>query len=151
MRVLLQRVTHSHVVVEGETTGAIDQGLMLLVGIAEDDSESRIKKMAAKVANLRIFNDADGKFNLSLLDVGGGALVVSQFTLYGDARRGRRPTFTGAGRPDLAAPLVDVFAQALRDLGVAQVGMGVFGANMQVHLCNDGPVTLWLDSQDLGF
>lgn len=151
MRVLLQRVTHSDVVVEGETTGAIDKGLMLLVGIAAEDTMERVAKMAVKVANLRIFKDADGKFNLSLLDVGGGALVVSQFTLYADARRGRRPAFTGAARPDTASPLVDYFAEELKKLGVGQVGMGVFGANMQVSLCNDGPVTIWLDSDELGF
>jgi D-tyrosyl-tRNA(Tyr) deacylase len=149
MRVLLQRVTRGSVTVDGQITGQIGQGLVLLVGMGEGDSEAVVDRLAEKVANLRIFSDADGKFNLSLLDVGGGALVVSQFTLYADARKGRRPSFTNAAGPDLARPLCDRFAQRLRELGVPQVGCGVFGAHMDVEIHNDGPVTIWLDSAEL--
>ncbi len=149
MRVLLQRVTHASVEVAGETVGAIDHGLLLLVGTCADDTEAEVDKLAKKVVNLRIFNDEAGKFNRSLLDVGGGALVVSQFTLYADARCGRRPSFTDAARPELAQPLIDSFTQRLRDLGVGHVATGQFGASMAVSLCNDGPVTIWLDSDEL--
>lgn len=149
MRVLLQRVSQGSVTVAGKVTGSVGHGLVLLVGIAGGDTQAIVEKMAAKTANLRIFNDDDGKFNRSLLDVGGGALVISQFTLYADARRGRRPAFTDAARPELASGLVDHFAQALRDLGVGSVEMGVFGANMSVGLTNEGPVTIWLDSDEL--
>jgi len=149
MRCLVQRVRHARVEVAGEVTGAIENGLLILVGVGEDDGDREIEVMTEKIVNLRIFNDADGKFNLSLLDVGGGALVVSQFTLYADVRRGRRPSFTAAGRPGLAEPLVDRFAQRLVSRGVARVEQGSFGADMDVHLCNQGPVTIWLDSADL--
>ena len=150
MRVLLQRVTSGSVAVDGRTVGAVDHGLVLLVGVGSDDTEAHADKLADKIANLRIFNDDDGKFNRSLLDVGGGALVVSQFTLYADARRGRRPGFTDAALPDVAAPLCDHFARRLSDLGVSHVASGVFGAHMEVRVHNDGPVTIWLDSDDLG-
>lgn len=149
MRVLLQRVSRASVTVEGQVVGQVGQGLLLLVGMGQGDGDAEVSKLAAKVANLRIFNDEQGRFNRSLLDVAGEALVVSQFTLYADARKGRRPSFTDAAPPDLAAPLVDRFAQALRDIGVTRVETGRFGASMQVELLNDGPVTIWLDSADL--
>jgi len=148
VRVLLQRAKHGTVTVAGETVGRIDGGLVLLTGVSAEDDEAVIAKMAAKVANLRIFNDAEGKFNLSLLDVGGGALVISQFTLYADARKGRRPSFTQAARPEIAEPLIARFVEALRREGVARVETGSFGAEMDVALCNHGPVTIWLDSAE---
>lgn len=150
MRVLLQRVTAGSVTVEGQIVGQIERGLVLLTGIGPGDSEAIVRRMADKVANLRIFSDAEGKFNLSLLDVAGGALVVSQFTLFADARKGRRPSFSEAGKPELAAPLCERFAEALRGLGVRHVATGRFGAHMDVAIHNDGPVTLWLDSVELG-
>jgi D-tyrosyl-tRNA(Tyr) deacylase len=146
MRILLQRVTHASVVVEDETLGAIDHGYLLLVGIGKDDTQDTVNKLAKKITNLRLFPNDEGKFDKSLLDVGGGALVVSQFTLYGDARKGNRPSFIDAAPPDIASPLCDAFAEALRGLGVGRVETGRFGADMKVSLCNDGPVTLWLDS-----
>lgn len=149
MRILLQRVSRASVTVDGAVTGAIDAGLLLLVGIGQGDTQAQVDRLAEKVAHLRIFNDDQGKFNRSLLDVAGGALVVSQFTLYADARKGRRPSFTDAARPELASPLVDAFALALGNLGVKPVGRGVFGAHMEVEIHNDGPVTIWLDSRDL--
>ncbi len=139
----------SRVLVDGGLRGKVDHGLLLLTGIAPGDEAATIEKMAVKVANLRIFNDEVGKFNRSLLDVGGGALVVSQFTLYADARRGRRPSFTDAARPEQAAALVDAFAAQLRAAGVSSVETGEFGAAMSVELVNDGPVTIWLDSAEL--
>lgn len=149
MRVLLQRVTHACVRVEGETVGSIEQGLLLLVGAGHEDDETIVKKMAQKIAELRIFNDEQGKMNLSLLDLQGHALVVSQFTLYADARKGRRPSFTAAARPQQAQPLVDIMAAQLRMLGVKRVETGRFGAEMKIDLLADGPVTIWLDSHDL--
>lgn len=149
MRVLFQRVTRASVTVDGQVVGAIGPGAVLLVGVGQQDTAADADLLADKVANLRVFSDADGKFNLSLLDVAGQALVVSQFTLYADARKGRRPSFTDAARPDLARPLCDHFAQRLRDLGVAHVATGIFGASMLVEIHNDGPVTIWLDTADL--
>ena len=146
MRLLLQRVSQARVDTEGETVGAIGQGYLLLIGVGRGDTPQDAEKLARKVANLRLFPDGDGKFDRSLLDVGGGALVVSQFTLFGDARKGNRPSFTSAAPPEEASPLCDHFAQALRALGVSCVETGRFGAAMQVSLCNDGPVTLWLDT-----
>jgi D-tyrosyl-tRNA(Tyr) deacylase len=149
MRVCLQRVLSASVTVDEKIVGKIDQGLLLLTGIGHDDTPDVVDKMAAKVANLRIFSDADGKFNLSLLDVKGGALVVSQFTLYADARKGRRPSYTDAGKPEIASPLCDRFADQLSQLGVCPVQTGIFGADMKVALVNDGPVTIWLDSDEV--
>ena len=149
MRVLLQRVSKGRVVVAGQITGEIGQGLVLLVGVGEGDTESHADRLARKIVDLRIFNDGDGKFNRSLLDVAGGALVVSQFTLYADARKGRRPSFTGAAKPDVARPLCDRLAERLRGLGVHPVATGGFGAHMDVDIHNDGPVTLWLDTAEL--
>ena len=146
MRILLQRVSSASVVIDNETIGAIDRGYLLLVGIGKDDTQDTVNKLAKKIVNLRLFPNDEGKFDKSLLNVGGGALVVSQFTLFGDARKGNRPSFIDAAPPELAAPLCDAFAEALRGLGVSLVEAGRFGADMQVSLCNDGPVTLWLDS-----
>jgi D-aminoacyl-tRNA deacylase len=150
MRVLIQRVARSSVSVEGQIVGEIGAGLLLLVGVTHSDDVTVGQKLARKIATLRIFEDDDGKFNRSLLDTGGDALVVSQFTLYADARKGRRPSFTDAARPEQAAPLVEAFAQALRDEGVAQVATGQFGATMLVEIHNQGPVTIWLDSAEVG-
>ena len=150
MRVLLQRVTRGAVAIDGKTVGQIDTGLVLFAGVGKDDTPAHADKLADKVVNLRIFNDEDGKFNRSLLDVGGGALVVSQFTLYANARRGRRPGFTDAALPEVASPLCDYFARRLEELGVADVATGVFGAHMDVQIHNDGPVTIWLDTDELG-
>lgn len=149
MRICLQRVTTASVTVDEKIVGKIDQGLLLLTGVGHHDTPDIVDKMATKVANLRIFSDAEGKFNLSLLDVKGGALVVSQFTLYADARKGRRPSYTDAARPDVASPLCDRFAEQLGLLGVTPVQAGIFGAHMDVALNNDGPVTIWLDSDEV--
>ena len=144
MRVLLQRVARAEVRVAGRSTGRIDRGYLLLVGITHDDDEARIAWMAEKVAGLRLFADTEDKMNLALADVGGAVLVVSQFTLYGDASKGRRPSFIDAARPDVAIPLYERFIALLRDQQLT-VATGEFGAMMQVELINDGPVTLWLE------
>lgn len=144
MRALVQRVTQARVTVEGETVGEIGAGLCVLVGVTHDDTGAHAAKLAEKVANLRVFDDEAGVMNRSLLDTAGGALVVSQFTLYGDASRGRRPGWSAAARPEHAEPLVERFTDALRDLGVP-VATGRFRAEMQVALVNDGPVTLLLE------
>ena len=144
MRVLLQRVARAEVRVDGRSTGRIDRGYLLLVGITHDDDEARIAWMAEKVAGLRLFADTEDKMNLALADVGGAVLVVSQFTLYGDASKGRRPSFIDAARPDVAIPLYERFIALLRDQQLT-VATGEFGAMMQVELINDGPVTLWLE------
>ena len=149
MRVLLQRVTAGSVTVAGETTGEIETGFVALVGVSHSDTEAQAEKLAQKTANLRVFSDAQGKMNRSLLDVGGGALVVSQFTLYADARKGRRPSYIGAARPEQAEPLVRRFAECLSQAGVSRVEHGVFGAMMQVRIYNDGPVTILLDSDEI--
>ena len=148
MRLVLQRVTRASVSVDNEIVGEIDKGLLILVGVADGDSEAQAEALARKVAGLRIFADADDRFNESLLDIGGSALVVSQFTLHADVRKGRRPSFTGAARPELAKPLCAHFANALRGQGVP-VETGVFGAMMSVELVNDGPFTIVIDSADL--
>lgn len=149
MRILLQRVTRGSVTVDDEVIGEIGRGYVLLVGVGDGDTPQQADKLAEKVVNLRLFPDEDGKFDRSLLDVGGGALVVSQFTLYGDARKGRRPSFVQAARPEVAEPLCDYFADRLKGLGVTVVATGRFGADMRVDLCNQGPVTLWLDSESM--
>jgi D-tyrosyl-tRNA(Tyr) deacylase len=146
MRLVLQRVTRGSVSVAGETVGAIGRGLVILVGVAPGDGEEEARWLANKTAGLRIFEDHEGKMNLSLLDVGGGALVISQFTLYADARKGRRPSFTDAAPPELAEPLVARFAEFLHAEGVP-VETGIFGAYMHVEIHNDGPVTLILERQ----
>jgi len=144
VRVLLQRVTAASVTVEGSVVGEIGAGLCLLVGVTHADDAAAATKLAAKVANLRVFDDDKGVMNRSLLETGGAALVISQFTLYGDTARGRRPSWVDAARPEQAAPLVDAFARDLGALGVP-VASGLFGAHMEVALVNDGPVTLLLE------
>ncbi len=147
MRALLQRTSGATVRVAGEVVGAIAGGLVILVGVGPGDTEATAAEMARKSAELRIFRDDDGRANRSLLDTGGAALVVSQFTLYADTRRGRRPGFTGGALPDEAERLYERFADALRGFGVT-VATGRFGAEMAVELVNDGPFTIWLDSAE---
>ncbi|TAK13186.1 MAG: D-tyrosyl-tRNA(Tyr) deacylase [Anaerolineae bacterium] len=144
MRLLIQRVKSGSVSVAGRVVAEIGHGVVILVGVGHGDGEEQAAWLAEKAANLRIFADADGKTNLSLLDVGGAALVVSQFTLYADLRKGRRPSFTDAALPDVAEPLVQRFADLLADHGVP-VQVGVFGAEMLVEIHNDGPVTMWVE------
>ncbi len=144
MRALIQRVSKASVTVDGETVGAIDQGLVVLVGIAHGDTEEEAEWLARKIAGLRIFEDREGRMNVGLLDIGGEALVVSQFTLYADASKGRRPSFVDAAPPEVAEPLVAYFVDALRDHHVP-VEEGVFGAMMMVEIHNDGPVTIMLE------
>lgn len=144
MRAVVQRVSQASVTVGGEVAGAIGPGLMILLGVTHDDEPADADWLARKIAGLRIFEDSAGKLNLSLLDVEGQALVVSQFTLYADARKGRRPSFVDAARPEVAEPLVQRFADTLHRHGV-HVEMGVFGAHMLVKIHNDGPVTLILE------
>lgn len=148
MRVVLQRVARASVTVDGERVAAIGRGLLLLVGIGAEDGEGEIERVADKIAGLRVFADAGGKMNLAMGDVGGEVLVVSQFTLYGDLRKGRRPSWTGAAEPGIAAERVEAFARALESRGL-RVARGVFGAHMEVNLLNDGPVTLVLDGAAL--
>ena len=145
MRAVVQRVSRAQVTVEGRVTGRIDAGLVILLGVGREDTNEVAASMAERVANLRIFEDEQGKMNKSLLEVRGGALVVSQFTLYGDARGQRRPSFMAAAPPDKAVALYEEFSAALRKLGVT-VATGVFQAMMSVELVNEGPVTILLDS-----
>lgn len=146
MRIVLQRVKEAKVEVEGKTIGQIEKGYMLLVGITHDDTQEDAAKLADKIAHLRIFEDADGKMNHSIQDVEGSILSVSQFTLYGDTRKGRRPNFMNAAKPDYAKDLYDQFNVLLGQKGL-HVETGVFGAMMDVSLINDGPVTLILENQ----
>jgi D-tyrosyl-tRNA(Tyr) deacylase len=148
MRIVVQRASQGRVKVEGRVTGEIERGLVLLVGVTHDDTEQDADWLAEKTVELRIFEDAEGKMNLSLLDVGGGVLSVSQFTLYGDSRKGRRPNFMEAAKPEQANRLYEYFNDKVRSYGV-RVETGVFGAMMDVELVNDGPVTLLLDSKKL--
>ena len=148
MKVIYQRVTSASVTVAGRVIGEIGAGVLLLVGITATDTAADAEKMAKKIAGQRMFSDADGKFNDSLLDVQGSALAVSQFTLYANARHGRRPDFLAAARPEQAQPLFEEFVRQLRAAGIADVQTGEFGADMQVALVNDGPVTLVLDTAD---
>ncbi len=148
MRAVLQRVSEASVEVDGAIVGRTGPGLLVLLGVGRGDGEAEALLLAEKTARLRIFADEAGKFNRSLLDCGGGALVISQFTLYADARKGRRPSFTDAAPPELAAPLVERYCAALRALG-AHVETGVFGAMMRVALVNEGPVTVTLDTAAL--
>lgn len=145
MRIVAQRVSRAQVTIDGEVVGAIGPGLLLLLGIRESDDSSAIDYLVEKVVHLRIFPDEEGKMNRSVLDVGGGVLVVSQFTLYGDCRKGRRPSFVGAAPPALAIPRYEEFVAKVRARGI-DVQTGRFGAMMEVELVNDGPVTLILDS-----
>ena len=146
MRAVVQRVTRARVVIEGETVGEIGRGLLVLLGVTHSDTAEVAAWLADKIVGLRVCNDADGKMNLSVADVGGGVLVVSQFTLYGDCQKGRRPSFIDAARPEVAIPLYEAFVNGVRALGVP-AATGRFGAMMQVELVNDGPVTLIVDSK----
>ncbi len=146
MRAVLQRVTRASVRVGGETVGEIGPGLLVLLGVARDDTESDAVYLAEKVLNLRVFEDAEGRMNLSLAEAGGALLAVSQFTLYGDARKGRRPSWFDAAPPELARPLYEFFVAEARGRG-ARVETGSFQAMMEVELVNDGPVTILLDSR----
>ena len=146
MRLLLQRVTRAEVLVDGTAVGAIGQGLLVLVGVGPSDSEATARSLADKVVDLRIFRDEAGLTNRSLIDVSGELLAVSQFTLFADTRKGRRPSFIGAATPELGEALYAAFADAVAARGVT-VARGRFGAEMQVELLNDGPMTIWLDSE----
>jgi D-tyrosyl-tRNA(Tyr) deacylase len=144
MRVVLQRVSHGRVSVAGNVVAEIGTGLVILLGVGPEDGDGQINYLANKIANLRIFEDEAGKINRSVLDVGGEAIVVSQFTLYADTRKGRRPSFTDAAPPDIAKPLVDRFVEALNAQGIPTQA-GEFGAHMVVEIDNDGPVTIWME------
>jgi D-aminoacyl-tRNA deacylase len=146
MRLVVQRVLSSRVLVDGQVAGEIGPGLLVLVGVTHDDTAEQARYLAGKVVGLRVFEDDQGRMNRSVVDVGGGILAVSQFTLYGDCRKGRRPSFDAAARPEQAQALYDEFVRAVTGLGV-RVATGVFQARMQVELVNDGPVTLTLDTE----
>lgn len=145
MKAVLQRASYGRVTVGEEVVASIDKGLVILLGVGPEDTVEKAQELAEKCARLRIFEDQDGKMNLSLLDVGGEAIVISQFTLYADTSRGRRPSFIYAAKPEVAEPLVEVFAKEMSSLGVA-TQQGVFGAHMLVELCNNGPVTILLEN-----
>ena len=144
MRALIQRVTHASVTVGEKTISSIGHGLLVLLGVGHADGEEQARWMAEKIATLRIFSDPEGKMNLSVLDVKGEAIVVSQFTLFADAQKGRRPSYIDAARPEVAAPIVERVAALLREQGVP-TQTGIFGADMLVEIHNDGPVTIWLE------
>ncbi len=144
MRAVVQRVGRASVAIDGVVVGRIDRGLLVLLGVTQGDTPEAAAWLADKIVGLRIFNDADGKMNLDLAEIGGAVLVVSQFTLYGDCQKGRRPSFINAARPEIAIPLYETFVNAVKALGVP-VATGQFGADMQVELVNDGPVTLVMD------
>ena len=148
MRAVLQRVTQGKVTIAGRVAGEIKAGFVILLGVGAQDTEAEVELLANKIASLRVFADAESKFNLSALDVQAEMLVISQFTLYADCRKGRRPSFTDAGRPEIAAPLVDSFVARLRAMGFT-VATGEFQADMLVEIHNSGPVTIWLDTADL--
>ncbi len=148
MRALLQRVSSAKVEVEGKVTGQIGKGLLVFLGIGEEDTEKEVNKLVDKIARLRIFEDAQGKMNLSAIDLGLGALVISQFTLFADCKKGRRPNFIGAASPARAQTLYRLFIRKLSEV-LEPVTEGVFGAHMDVQLVNDGPVTIWLDTDEL--
>ena len=145
MRACIQRVSRAEVVVDGDVTGQIDAGLLVLLGVAERDTDDELSWLADKIINLRIFPDDEGKMNRSLIDTGGELLVVSQFTLYGDCRKGRRPSFIDAAQPEKAERMYDQFADYVTEQGI-RVATGRFRADMKVSLTNDGPVTLWIDT-----
>ena len=149
MKAVIQRVTSASVTVEGEVVSSIDGGFLILLGVAQGDTERDAEVLAEKIANLRIFRDSEDKMNLSLLTTGGSALVVSQFTLCANCSHGRRPDFFGAAKPDTAEKLYEYFCERIKAEGVHNVGKGVFGAHMDVELLNDGPVTIIIDSGEL--
>jgi D-tyrosyl-tRNA(Tyr) deacylase len=148
MRFVIQRVTHASCTVDGELTGSIKKGLMVLVGVGKDDNEQIADKMVTKLVNMRIFEDEDGKTNLALKDVGGELLVISQFTLYADCKKGNRPSFIKAGAPDMASALYECILKKCAETGV-KTERGIFGADMKIDLLNDGPFTIILDSAEL--
>ena len=147
MRAVVQRVTRAKVTIESEIAGEIKQGLVVLLGVGRNDSATDVRYLASKITSLRIFDDGEGKMNLSLKDIGGGVLVISQFTLYGDVRRGLRPSWTDAAPPEIAEPLYELFLAQVREI-TPNLASGRFGAMMQVELVNDGPVTILLDSRN---
>ncbi len=149
MKAVIQRVSSAQVDVDGECVGKIEKGLLVLLGVGENDTEREADLLAAKTAKLRIFTDENDKMNLSLGDIGGSVLVISNFTLYGDCSHGRRPSFFSAARPEKAEPLYEYFCDKIQSGGVENVQKGVFGADMKVSLLNDGPVTLVIDTDDL--
>ena len=149
MRAVIQRVSDASVTIDDEIKGHIGSGMLILLGIHENDTEKDAKKLAAKVSSLRIFTDDNDKMNLSLSDIGGSVLVISNFTLYGDCSHGRRPSFIKAARPEKAEPLYEFFCSRMNEEGISDVQKGVFGADMKVKLLNDGPVTLVIDSDEL--
>lgn len=149
MRAILQRVLQGHVAVDGNIVGQVGPGYVILLGVTHGDGPAEVKKLAEKTVHLRVFEDAQGKMNLSALDTNAEILVISQFTLYADTRKGRRPSFTDAALPAAAEPLVAHFAAELHKLGIKKVASGVFGAHMVVHIENDGPVTIILDTAEL--
>lgn len=149
MKALVQRVQHSGVTVDGKEVSSIGKGLLILLGVAPNDTETEARFLAEKAVNLRIFTDENDKMNLSLLDISGELLVVSQFTLYADCKKGRRPSFTGAAAPDSANKLYEYFLEYVASLGVSKVGHGIFGADMKVDILNDGPVTIMLDTDEI--
>lgn len=148
MRALIQRVSNAKVVIEGEVFGEIRQGILILLGITHEDSHKDIDWLVRKITHLRIFSDAEGKMNLSVQDVQGGLLVISQFTLFADSKKGNRPSYTNSARPEVAIPLYEQFLQRLREDFDGPIGTGQFGADMKVDLLNDGPVTIMLDSRE---
>lgn len=147
MRALLQRVTEASVTIDGSVKGAIEEGLLVLLGVGTDDDQSDVDWLCKKIANLRIFSDAEGKMNLSVQDIGGSILVVSQFTLQASTKKGNRPSYIKAARPEQAIPLYELFIKTLEVQYGQTVATGAFGADMKVRLLNDGPVTIWLDSR----
>jgi D-tyrosyl-tRNA(Tyr) deacylase len=149
MRVLLQRVAYAQVSVNQSLVAQIQNGLLLLVGLTHDDSLIDVDYLANKIAQIRIFNDENGKMNKSVVDINGGLLAVSQFTLFADAKKGNRPSFVNAAKPEFATYLFDAFVVKLSEVSKIQVQKGVFGADMKVELLNDGPVTIWLDSKQM--
>ncbi|WP_294385650.1 D-aminoacyl-tRNA deacylase [uncultured Ruminococcus sp.] len=151
MKAILQRVTFAEVKVDGNTVGKIDNGFLILLGVAEGDTEKEADALSAKVATLRVFTDENDKMNLSLADIDGEVLVISNFTLYADCSHGRRPNFMKAAKPDIAEPLYEYFCKKMADNGVCKVEKGIFGADMKVSLLNDGPVTIDIDTRDLKY
>ena len=149
MKAILQRVKFAKVEVDGETVGEIGQGFLVLLGVAKEDDKKEAEVLSNKIAGLRVFTDENDKMNLSLDDIGGEVLVISNFTLCADCSHGRRPSFIAAARPEQAEPLYEYFCQRLRDAGVKKVAQGIFGADMAVSLLNDGPVTIYINSKDL--
>ena len=149
MKAVIQRVTHANVKVDGNITGQIEDGLMILLGVTHDDTEAEARALAKKAIELRIFNDNNGKMNLSVMDIGGKVLVISQFTLYADCSHGRRPSFIKAAKPEPAEQLYEKFCGYLSEYGIKDVEKGIFGADMKVSLLNDGPVTIILDTDEI--